>query len=205
MKRSLCFGIAAVLLLVTALRLHMRPHSPPPHLCSIPSQFEDWAGTDLVLDGQTRDILGPGEFLFRDYENASHPQLRISFQIMYLPKRKPEDIRFWIPPLGAISQDMIQVARPDGSSFPVNRYVISNLRRRQLELIWFQAHGRADASENWAVYHPVYDLILMNRSDGGIVRLGTPMLDGESADAAQSRIMKLGSQFLPLLDRCIPR
>ena len=34
----------------------------------------------------------------------------------------------------------------------------------------------------------------MNRSDGGMVRLMTPMLDGESPDAAQARMMKLGSQ-----------
>jgi hypothetical protein len=44
----------------------------------------------------------------------------------------------------------------------------------------------------------------MNRSDGGLVRLMTPMLDGESPEAAQTRMMKLGSRFLPLLDRCIP-
>jgi hypothetical protein len=45
----------------------------------------------------------------------------------------------------------------------------------------------------------------MNRSDGGLVRLMTPMLDGESADAAQTRLMKLGSQFIPMLDHYIPR
>jgi hypothetical protein len=45
----------------------------------------------------------------------------------------------------------------------------------------------------------------MNRSDGGMVRLMTPMLDGESPDAAQVRIMKLGSQVLPLPDSYIPR
>jgi hypothetical protein len=45
----------------------------------------------------------------------------------------------------------------------------------------------------------------MNRSDGGMVRLMTPMLDGESPEAAQARVMKLGSQLFPLLDSCIPR
>jgi hypothetical protein len=45
----------------------------------------------------------------------------------------------------------------------------------------------------------------MNRSDGGLVRLTTPMLDGEAPDAAQARMMNLGSQFLTLLDNYIPR
>jgi hypothetical protein len=45
----------------------------------------------------------------------------------------------------------------------------------------------------------------MNRSDGALVRLYTPMLDGESPDAAEQRVMKLGFQLLPLIDNCIPR
>jgi hypothetical protein len=44
----------------------------------------------------------------------------------------------------------------------------------------------------------------MNRSDGGMVRLMTAMLEGESADAAQARMMGLGSRFRPL-DSYIPR
>jgi hypothetical protein len=72
-------------------------------------------------------------------------------------------------------------------------------------LYWFQAHGRVVASEWWSKYYLISDSIRRNRSDGGMVRLMTPMLKGESPDAAQARIMKLGSQFLPLLDNYIPR
>jgi hypothetical protein len=35
--------------------------------------------------------------------------------------------------------------------------------------------------------------------------LMTPMLHGESREDAQMRMMKLGSQFLPMLDNYIPR
>jgi EpsI family protein len=83
--------------------------------------------------------------------------------------------------------------------------VVSKLGNRQLVLYWFQAHGRVVASEYWAKYYLVSDSVRMNRSDGGLVRLMTPMLNGESPDAAQARIMKLGSQFIPLLDNYIPR
>jgi hypothetical protein len=61
------------------------------------------------------------------------------------------------------------------------------------------------ASEYWAKYYLVSDSVRMNRSDGALVRLMTPMLDGESPDAAQTRMMNLGSQFLPLLESYIPR
>jgi EpsI family protein len=100
---------------------------------------------------------------------------------------------------------VVRLTRADGSSFPVNRYVVAKTGERQLVLYWFQAHGRAVASDYWAKYYLVSDSVRMNRSDGALVRLMTPMLDGESPDAAQARLMKLGSQFLPLLDGYIPR
>ena len=88
---------------------------------------------------------------------------------------------------------------------PVKRYVVSKSGERQLVLYWFQAHGRVLASEWQARYYLISDSIYMNRSDGGMVRLMTPMLDGESPDAAQVRMMKFGSQLLPLLDSYIPQ
>ena len=71
-------------------------------------------------------------------------------------------------------------------------------------LYWFQAHGRVVASEWRAKYYLISDSIGMHRSDGGMVRLMTPMLNGESPDAAQGRMMNFVSQFLPLLDGYIP-
>lgn len=66
---------------------------------------------------------------------------------------------------------------------------------------WYPAHGRAVANEYWARFYLEADSIRMNRSDGALVQL--MMLNSETPDAAQARIMKLGSQFLPLLDRYI--
>jgi EpsI family protein len=212
---SLRFGIAAVLMLATALVLqaHSRSEFFPPRaaLGSLPSQIDGWTGTDSVLDQQTLDILGPGEFLMRDYENASRPQPWINLYIAYFPTQKAGDTihspNHCLPGAGWVptSREMVQITRPDGTSFPVNRYVVSKSGERQLVLYWFQAHGRAVASEYWAKYYLVSDSVRMNRSDGGLVRLMTPMFGGESPTAAEARIMKLGSQLIPLLDRYIPR
>jgi EpsI family protein len=212
---SLRFGIAAVLMLATALVLqaHSRSEFFPPReaLASLPSQIDGWTGTDSVLDQQTLDILGPGEFLIRDYENASQPQPWINLYIAYFPTQKTGDTihspNHCLPGAGWVptSREVVQITGPDGSSFPVNRYVVSKSGQRQLVLYWFQAHGRAVASEYWAKYYLVSDSIRMNRSDGGLVRLMTPMLGGESPDTAEARIMKLGSQLIPLLDSYIPR
>jgi EpsI family protein len=214
---SLRFGIAAVLMLATALVLqaHSRGEFFPPRasLSSLPLQIDGWTGTDDPLDKQTLDILGPGEFLMRDYERASQPQPEpwINLYIAYFPTQKAGDTihspNHCLPGAGWVptSREVVRLTHPDGSSFPVNRYVVAKAGERQLVLYWFQAHGRAVASEYWAKYYLVSDSVRMNRSDGALVRLMTPMLDGESPDAAQTRMMNLGSQFLPLLESYIPR
>jgi EpsI family protein len=83
--------------------------------------------------------------------------------------------------------------------------VVSKSGQRWLVLYWFQAHGRVVSSEWRTKYYVISDSIRMNRSDGGMVRLMTPMLDGESPDAAQARMMKLVWQLLPSLDIYMPR
>jgi exosortase D (VPLPA-CTERM-specific) len=212
---SFRFGIAAALMLASAIGLQARSrgefYPPRAALSGLPAQIDGWTGRDEDLDQATLDILGPGEFLVREYENASQPQLPINLYVAYFPTQKAGDTihspNHCLPGAGWIptSREFIRLTRPDGSSFPVNRYVVAKSGDRQLVLYWFQAHGRAVASEYWAKYYLISDAVHMNRSDGGLIRLMTPMLEGETLDAAQERLMKLGSQFIPLLDNYIPR
>jgi len=208
------FGIVAVTMLATAIGLqaHSSTEIIPPHqsLSSLPSQIDGWKGTDSSLSKEELDKLGHPEYLLRTYEIASQEQQWFNLYIVYFPSQRAGDTIHspdhclpgagWIP----TSREVIRLARPDGSSIPVNRYVVSKLLERQLVLYWFQAHDRVITSEWQAKYYLISDSIHMNRSDGGMVRLMTPMLEGESADAAQARMMKLGLEFLPLLDSYIP-
>jgi EpsI family protein len=223
---SLRFGIAALLMLATALVL--QAHSRGEYflarnsLSSLPSQIVGWTGTDDVIDQQTLDILGAGEFLMRDYEKTSPApsnqstaqppaQPWINLYIAYFPSQKAGDTihspNHCLPGAGWVptSREIVTLNRPDSSSFPANRYVVAKGTDRELVLYWFQAHGRAIASEYWAKYYLVSDSVRMNRSDGSLIRLITPMLENESAAAAQARVMQLGSQIVPMLDSYIPR
>jgi exosortase D (VPLPA-CTERM-specific) len=212
---SFRFAIVALPMLATAIGLQAHANTEiipaPPRLASLPSQIDGWTGTDEILNEDTLDILGHPDYVMRDFENANPSLPWINLYVVYFASQKAGDTIHspdhclpgagWIP----ISREKVHLARPDGSSIPVNRYVVSKLLERRLVLYWFQAHGRVVASEWAAKYYLISDSIRMNRSDGGMVRLMSPMFDGESADEAQARVMKLGSQFLPVLDHYIPR
>jgi exosortase D (VPLPA-CTERM-specific) len=212
---ALRFGTAAALMLAAAVALqaHSRgeyfPQREP--LNSLPLQVGAWAGRNVGIDQQTLEILGAGDFLLRDYENASAAQPPIALYIAYFPTQKTGDTIHspsnclpgagWVP----LQRKVVQLPRGDGTSFPANQYVVAKGGERQLVLYWYLAHDRVVASEFWAKYYLVADSIRLNRSDGALIRLTTPMFRGESPDAAQARLMGLGSEIIPILGAYIPR
>jgi hypothetical protein len=50
----------------------------------------------------------------------------------------------------------------------------------------------------------VADAIRMNRTDGALVRVITPVLPTESLDSARARAVRFTSQMVPFLPRFIP-
>ncbi len=212
---TLRFAVAAVLLTATALLLEARSRNeafpPRESLNTLPSQFGPWTSRDIPIDQQTLDILGAGEFLLRDYTNESEPQPTIGLFLAYFRSQRAGDTihspNHCLPGAGWVptQRKVIQIARPDGPSFPANRYVISKSGERALVLYWFLAHDRAVASEYWAKYYLVADSIRMNRSDGALVRMITPMYERESPDDAEKRLLGFGSQLLPILNNYVPR
>jgi exosortase D (VPLPA-CTERM-specific) len=207
---SFRYWVVTVPMLATAIGLQFVSSGDLNHVGFLPSTIGDWTGSNVPISPEELAILGPGEYLQRNYEKASQSQPKINLFIPFFPSQSAGDTIHspdhcllgagWFP----ISREVIQLTRPDGSSIPVNRYLVSKSGQRLLVLYWFQAHGRVVASEWRAKYYLISDSIGMHRSDGGMVRLMTPMLDGESPGAAQGRMMNFVSQFLPLLDSYIP-
>ena len=207
------FLVTAGLMLATAvgLQAHSQNEVFPPReaLSSLPMQIDGWTGADEGIDPQTLEILGPGEFLLRNYEAPNQEEINV-FVVYFPSQRMGETIHSpnhclpgggWVP----ILRQRVEMKNPDGSSFPANRYVVSRMGQRQVVLYWFQAHGRQIASDYQAKYYLITDSIRMNRSDGAMIRLMSVMSPGETPEAAQARVMQLGNRVLPLLGNYIPR
>jgi exosortase D (VPLPA-CTERM-specific) len=209
------FVAAALLMILTASYLwahsqdEVRPSRQP--LSSLPMQINGHNGVSGTLDQATLDILGNPEYILRDYADPSGRETWINLFIAYYATQKagetPHTPAHCLPGAGWIptQRQIITLKTPDGASFPANRYVIVNGADRQLVIYWFQAQGREVASEYLLKYDLVANSIRLHRSDGALIRLMTPMYEGESADAAQARIMELGDPLLSQLGSYIPR
>ena len=207
---ALAFMASTALLLRGPLRSEVLASRQP--LSSLPMQFEDWKGQDVGFnDIEIQKIIEPQDFLLRDYKNASQSQPSISLFIDYSPMRFEAQLhseeKDCVRGSGFVlrQQEIVQIARPDGSLFPVNRDVFSSSGGPLLVVYWYQGRGRAEASRIWARYHLMADSLRINRSDGALVRLSTAMNPDENLDVGFARIMRFGSNVIPMLDRYIPQ
>lgn len=209
------FALAALLIAATAIWLHARGSIEviPQHLplSSFPPQLADWDSTEVVLDPSTLEVLGPGDFVERIYQDPKRALPYVDLFLAYFPSQRagetPHSPQHCLPGSGWNPEENVSVmlSLPGHPPFPANRYVISKAGERRLVLYWFWAHDRGVASEYWAKFYLVKDAIQMNRSDGSLVRLVTPMLPHETPEAAQQRLSPFTSAVVPLLDEYIPR
>jgi len=207
------FAVPVILLLVTAgvLSAHNRREPPVQRqvMADFPRELSDWKSTDLPISREVREILGPGDFLSRIYARPN--EAYVDFFVAYFPSQRTGNSihspKNCLPGSGwsPTESSQVQIQRPDGQSVMVNRYVIAKGLDKQLVLYWYQAHDRVVASEYWAKYFLVKDSIQLNRTDGSLVRVITPIVSGESADQAQQRAVRFAQIALGKLDSFIPR
>ncbi len=216
MKSSPARFIFAALLIVTTaifLRAHTRNEVFPPRLelQSFPAQLGPWTGNDEAIDNDSRQVLGPGDFLLRVYTDPDKPSPYVDLFIAYFRSQRTGDTihspKNCLPGAGwtPIESTRVTLSVPGHAPFPANRYVIAKGDSRRVVLYWYWAHSRGVASEYWAKYYLVADSIKMNRSDGALVRITTALNPGETADTVQQRLLPFVTDVVHQLDAYIPR
>jgi len=191
------------------------PYSEP--LSLMPETIGTWTGRDLPLDSDTLAVLGKGDFLNRLYlstlpatQTPAGDSLPISLFIGYFPTQRTGQTmhspQHCLPGAGWSfdSQKYTDIKDINGKDYDVGEYVISNGEMRQFVIYWYQAHGRSVPNEYKAKAYMVADAIRMNRTDGALVRVITPVLPTESLDSARARAVRFTSQMVPFLPRFIP-
>jgi EpsI family protein len=183
----------------------VQPHAP---LSSFPSELAQWRGKDVQIDPQILAVLGPGEFLSRVYESPKEPY--IDYFLAYFPSQRTGDTihspKNCLPGAGwaPIASGRMQIERTGGPPIAANRYVLEQGDDHMFVLYWYQSHGHSVASEYLAKYYLVADAIRLNRTDGALVRVITPVSRTENIATAEGRAVSFSQNFLPVLDQYVP-
>ena len=205
--------IVSALLLVTAGLLQARGRvellPKATDLDLVPFSLGDWQGKPENISAEVRAVLGDGHFLSRLYTSPVEEPVDL-FIAYYSSQRSGDTIHSpknclpgsgWTP----LTSDRVWIEVAPSQSIQVNRYVVAQGMDRQLVMYWYQAHGRVTPSEYAAKFYLVADSIRMNRSDGGMVRLVTPMLPNETLAQSQARSVRFARALYPMLNNYIPK
>lgn len=211
--KSLRYWIVVALLAGTGVLLFARGNSdlipPSEPLSRLPHDITGWWGSDVAIDQETLDVLGAGDFMSRVYTRGEH-EPPIGLFIGYFPTQRTgvtiHSPKNCLPGSGWVfeSSKYVDLNDAEGKAHHVGEYIIADGDNKQFVIYWYQAHGRSIANEYVAKIYLVTDGIRLNRTDGALVRVTTPVGANEHMSAAKTRAEAFTARLFPMLPRFIP-
>jgi EpsI family protein len=167
----------------------------------------NWKGQERPLPEQIVQAVSVTDYTNRVYFHPTDPPVQL--YVGYYASQRAGDTmhspKNCLPGSGwdPIYAGYATIPLTNARQIVVNDYVIQQDQNKQLVLYWYQGRGRVIASEYAGKFWMVADAISRNRTDGALVRLITPMNDGESK--AQTRLISFAQSLFPDLDAIIPK
>jgi EpsI family protein len=209
--KSVRFWITAIVLLGATALLRGVSHGesivPREPLRELPYVLGSWKGEDHPLQPQIVQAINVNDYANRLYfdPEAATVQLYIGYYDSQRTGSTIHSPKNCLPGSGwdPIRSGYAEVPLPGGNAITVNEYVIQQDQNKQLVFYWYHGRGRIIASEYSAKFWMVADAVSRNRTDGALVRLITPMSDGEAN--ARARLVSFTQALLPYLDEFLPK
>ncbi|MBC7139187.1 MAG: VPLPA-CTERM-specific exosortase XrtD [Defluviimonas sp.] len=102
--------------------------------------------------------------------------------------------------------ERVDIAPKAGLDAPywINRAIIQKGTSRMMGYYWFEQHGRHVAWDFAAKFWLLWDGFTIGRTDGGLVRILTPIGRGETEEQAEARLMDMFRQTVGVLPDYVP-
>jgi exosortase D (VPLPA-CTERM-specific) len=209
-RRGLQAATLLVLVAGLAWQVHPAPQAKPvarDSLALFPLQIGEWRGEQEFLDASILRVLGADDYINASYVSGEgHVDLLMTFYKSQMGGSGGVHSPEVCLPAGGwdVSEWQRRSVTVADQSITVNRAVIQKGQQRQLVYYWFEQRGTKTPSEYEAKFLSLRDAVAMGRSDGGLVRLVTPIGPTESGAAADVRLENFMRQFIPMLPSYFP-
>ena len=170
----------------------------------VPDEFAGWETTVRPMDPSVAETLGADDTIVVDL--AAPDGGVYNLYMAYLEAQR--DGRSWHSPRQCIPgggweiarHEIIKTTTPRGAPIAYNRMLIKNGDSQQLVYYWYDQRGRKMANEFVMKAWLILDAITRKRSDGAMIRLITPLHEGDTPEAADARLVAM----LERVDAFIP-
>jgi exosortase D (VPLPA-CTERM-specific) len=206
------FSVALLVpVLFGSMQIHAREEIVPSResFTDFPMQVAAWSGKPLVMEPAYREALRFDDYLLADYQSPERWPVNL-YVAYYGSQKKGQSAhspRTCIPG-GGWEIASLRTIQIDGENAAAalwaNRVLIQKGDQKQLVYYWFQQRGRILANEYLVKFYLLWDALTLNRTDGALIRLTTPISPGESESSADERLVGFAKTVRPLLGRYIP-
>lgn len=215
MRAGRAFIAAAVVSVVAGALWQVTPTPVPPAINRIPLgvfplKVSDWQGRSTILDRNIERVLGADEYLLADYTNGKDSiNLLMTFYKSQTQGSGIHSPEICLPGGGwEVSnweQKPVTIETGAGpKTITVNRAVIQQGLNRQLVYFWFEQRGRQITNDFEAKFVSMWDTFTEGRSDGGLVRVVTPIGQTEDVARADDRLQGFLEEIVPQLPSYFP-
>ena len=176
-------------------------------LNEIPDRLGTWEqrNEDIRFDAETESVLKATDYVMRDYYG---PGKRLNLYIGYYASQRTGAT--YHSPLSCLpgtgwemtEPELVEITTHGGRRFTVNRYIIRHGDHSEFLIYWYQGRGRIFASEYEDKLYTSLDSITRRRSDGGMVRIMTPI--GKDASRSMAAAIDLTGQVADNIGEFLP-
>ena len=174
-------------------------------LAALPHVIDNWRGREATpLADDVVALLGVDDYIHRVY--LSDAGVPVGLYAGYYGSQRQGDTihspQNCLPGAGwrPVSSTTIHL-NSDGRRVPVNQYIIQKGIDQQVVLYWYQGRGRVVANEYANKALLMWDAATLQRTNGGLVRVMSPVVPGRDAAAD---VAAFATALLPRLQRVMP-
>ena len=174
---------------------------------AFPERIGPWQGRTTLIEPEIEQGLGLDDYILSDYEGSDGKMVNL-YVAYYASQRKGESPHSPIVCIPGGGWQIIKFERTSytdsGAKLPLNRVIIERNSTKEVVYYWFDERGRKIVNEYLAKWYLFADAIMMNRTDGALVRLITRVHAGENERDADERLQAFIRDAVPSLSEYLP-
>ena len=206
--------LVAVFLMLASLGLtHGKNLHAPVELAKpfseFPMQLNEWQGRRMALDEEYLRGLSVSDYLLADYSKSGGRTVSVyvAYNASQSKGKSTHSPASCLPGSGWVFQQNGTADLPVGEGGKlelVKRVLMVQNGDRMLGYYWFPQRGRILTNIAQMKWYTFLDALTIHRTDGALVRILTPLKEGESIEVAENRLQGFVGLVAPWLNQFLP-
>ena len=175
---------------------------------AFPDSVGSWNGKKQNLEKMYLDALELNDYLLSDFSNSRGEVVNayVAYSDFQSKGKSSHSPATCLPGSGWELKEPVKISVTDagGRAITINRTTMVMGNERRLIYYWFDQRGRILTDLYQIKLFNVIDSITLNRTDGALIRLITPLTANESPEVAEVRLKDFFTQFYPILHSFLP-